>query len=45
MNVVDLAHWFVGADGALMGAVVLNHKDFAEPYTLALPADRIEVIA
>ncbi|TWS25390.1 hypothetical protein FK268_09375 [Tsukamurella sputi] len=44
MNVVDLAGWFVGADGALMGAVVLNHKDFAEPYEMALPADRIEVI-
>lgn len=45
MNVVDLARWFVGADGTLMGEVVLNHKDFAELYEMALPADRIEVIS
>lgn len=44
MNIIDLAGWFVGDDGALMGQVVLTHKDFAEPYQMVLPADRIEVL-
>lgn len=45
MNVVDLARWFVNDAGALMGEVVLNHRDFAEPYLMVLPADRIEVLS
>lgn len=43
MNVVDVARWLV-ADGVYSAEVVLTHRDFAEPYTLVLPADRIEVL-